>query len=98
MNYSFKRSFFFLFAAAFLFAGLFGGQGVSLRGDDPAFSREAWEQLSPKEKNLIRNELQYFTSKIEGAAKPEGVTLSWAVGDRRVFKAPKIIGYQPASP
>ena len=98
MNHFFKRSFFFLFTAAFLFAGLFGGQGVSLRGDGPQFSREAWEQLSPKEKNLIRNEVQYFTSEIEGAAKPEGVTLSWAVGDRRVFKAPKIIGYQPASP
>ena len=99
MSISFKRTFFFLlFAAAFLYAGLFGGRGVSLRAEGPQFSPEAWDRLSPKEKNLIRSEVQYFTSEIEGVSASEGVVLSWAVADRRVFKAPKIVGYQPASP
>ena len=99
MSISFKRIFFFLlFAAAFLYAGLFGGRGVSLRAEGPQFSPEAWDRLSPKEKNLIRSEVQYFTSEIEGVSASEGVVLSWAVADRRVFKAPKIVGYQPASP
>ncbi|MBR2693083.1 MAG: DUF4091 domain-containing protein [Thermoguttaceae bacterium] len=99
MSIFFKRTFFFLlFAAAFLYAGLFGGRGVSLRAEGPQFSPEAWDRLSPKEKNLIRSEVQYFTSEIEGVSASEGVVLSWAVADRRVFKAPKIVGYQPASP
>ena len=57
-----------------------GGTGSFLRGEGPQFSPEAWEHLSPKEKNLIRNEVQYFTSEIEGAAAGEGVRVALDVG------------------
>ncbi|MBQ3389008.1 MAG: DUF4091 domain-containing protein [Thermoguttaceae bacterium] len=93
-----KMRFISLFSAALAAAVFLGGTGSFLRGEGPQFSPEAWEHLSPKEKNLIRNEVQYFTSEIEGVAAGEGVELSWAAADWRVFKTPKIIGYQPASP
>ena len=57
-----------LFSAALAAAVFLGGTGSFLRGEGPQFSPEAWEHLSPKEKNLIRNEVQYFTSEIEGVA------------------------------
>ncbi len=88
----------FLFTVTLVIAGLFGGKGVFLWGDDPQFSPEAWEKLPPRVKTLIRNEVQYFTSEIEGVTRGEGVELSWTVGDWRVFKTPQIIEYQPASP
>ena len=88
-----------LFTAAAVLIGFFPGKNSFLRGNDgPRFSPEAWEHLAPKEKSLIRSEVQYFTSEIEGQAGGEGVELSWTTGDWRIFKAPKIIGYQPASP